>query len=463
MNILSAKEIYMIGIKGVGMTMLAQFLSSKGIRITGSDTGEKFMTDAALAKSGIKVIEGFDPENIPRKTDLIIHSSAYNPENNLEMSKISTGNYKIMSYAEALSGVFNMYYGIGVSGSHGKTTTSAWLGYVLEKAGKSPNVLVGATVPQFDGSGLVGMSDYFIAELDEYQNKLRYFSPKAVLLNNIEFDHPDFFSSEEEYRQVFIDFMSRIPKAGFLVANMDDPFIRKTANVNCRARVIGYAIDENADLTAYEIKQESGLQYFRVKLAPSEDDEPGDLDLGSFAIKLPGRHNIYNALAVIAASIELELDLAVIRTYLEEFEGTTRRMQLMGKFRGASIYDDYAHHPTEIRSTLAGARQFFPGQKIRVVFHPHTFTRTKAMLKEFAQSFNDADEVMVLDIYGSAREEHGGVHSRELVELIKSVPSKYVSDLKNAEEYIRQTVSPDEIIILMGAGDVFRIGENLVK
>ncbi|HTW96683.1 MAG TPA: Mur ligase family protein, partial [Candidatus Methylomirabilis sp.] len=452
MDLSKIKKIYMIGIKGVGMTMLAQFLVAKGYEVSGSDTAEVFMTDKVLDKYGIKVNQGFKIVNIPADADLIIYSSAYNPETNSEVAAALGGKIKAITYAEVLGEIFNQMYGIAVCGSHGKTTTTAWLGYVLMKAGKKPNVLVGARVEQFDGAGTYGDSDYLVIEADEYQNKLKYYNPKAVLLNNIDHDHHDFFPTPESYTDAFVKFIEKIPKKGFLVTNFDDEIIARVANVNCRGKIISYALNrEDVNFFAYDIKQQGLKQFFKVRLASGVPTDPPPIlkkdavnpagdgiaarvssslsaqggtvpartatrffkderrikeseteELGDFSIQLLGKHNVYNALAVIAASIELGVDLKDIRTYLEEFTGTDRRAKIMGKFNGATIIDDYGHHPTEIRATLAGLRAAYPKEKIIAVFHPHTFTRTKALLNEFAQSFSDADKVIVLDIYGSA-------------------------------------------------------------
>jgi len=491
MNLAELKKVYMIGIKGVGMTMLAQFLASRGVEVIGSDISDKYMTDKVLKGAGIKVIENFNENNIPADVDLIIYSTAYNKENNVEVARVLNSKEDVLTYAEALGKIFNQHYGIAVVGTHGKTTTTAWLGYLLEKAGVNPNVMAGARVEQFKGSSLIGKSDYLIAELDEYQNKLKYFDPQMVLLNNIEYDHPDFFPAQNDYNQVFIDFIKKIPAKGFLIANFDDPITRKIARVNCRGKVVSCAINEVADYVAYDIKQLGNKQYFKVKFGIDNNEEdgtdltgfyrfpgkPGSLQndredlLGDFCIGLPGKHNISNALAVVVASIELGVELWVIREHLAEFKGVDRRMQVLGKFRGATIIDDYAHHPTEIKATLSGARQRYKDNNLTVVFHPHTFTRTKALLDEFAASFEGADEVIVLDIYGSAREEHGGVHSRDLVkkigirnrELGIRQDIRYISTLEECEEYLRDNVGREAVVILMGAGDVFRIGENLVK
>lgn len=460
MDLARIKKIYMIGIKGVGMTMLAQYFCGQGIEVVGSDIEEKFMTDKVLASSGIKVIEHFDENNIPRDADLIVYSTAYNAERNIEVAKALAGKIRTLTYAEAMGEVFNQKFGIAVCGSHGKTTTTAWLGYVLSQANEDPSVMVGSYVPQFNGASLMGKSDYLVIEADEYQNKLKSFSPKAVLLNNIDYDHPDFFKTPEDYEDVFVQFIQKITKKGFLVANFDDPIIAKFARVNCRGRVIGYGIEnKEADILAYDLRHEAGSQFFKVKMK----DEEGYSELGEFKVKLSGLHNVHNALAVISAAIELGVELKDIRGALSEFAGTARRMQVMGEFRGATIIDDYAHHPTEIKATLSGARQLYGEKKIIAVFHPHTFTRTKALLDDFAQSFKDADEVIILDIYGSAREEQGGVHSKDLIDKIKDREVRYIPTLDEVEKYLREHVERNDVVLLMGAGDVFRVGERLVK
>ena len=460
-------KIYMIGIKGAGMTMLGQFLAANGAEISGSDGPEKYMTDAVLKSSGIKVIENFSVSNLPADADLIIYSTAYNSETNVEVAAALAGKIKILTYSQALGEVFNQKYGIAVVGSHGKTTVTAWLGYVLKMAGLEPSVMVGAQVPQFEGCSIVGSSDYLVIEADEYQNKLENYQPRVVLLNNIDYDHPDFFPTVADYNNVFIEFIKKISTKGFLVANFNDPAVRKIAQVNCRGKVITYAINEAADYVAYDIRAHAGKQFFKVKFGVEDELGEGEVgleELGDFSIQLAGQHNILNALAVIAASIELNIDLFKIRKYLEEFSGTTRRLQVLGEFRGATIIDDYAHHPTEIKATIEAVRQKYGQRKLIVVFHPHTFSRTKALFDDFVGSFSGVDELIILDIYGSAREKQGGVSSRDLVEKIEvNQPAKYIPTLAECEKYLREHARRDDLVILMGAGDIFRVGENLVK
>lgn len=466
---LKGQNIYFIGIKGVGMTMLAQFLAEAGNRVSGSDITDIFLTDQVLKKEKISVLTPFNEKNIPTSLDLIIYSSAFNSSNNPELKFIANNperfkKVKILSYAEALGNIFNQYYGVAVCGSHGKTTTSAWLGYVLARAGKNPSVLVGSRVPQFKGSSLKGKSKYFVAEVDEYQNKLQYFFPQGVVLNNIEFDHPDFFKDQAAYTKVFAEFVKKIPKAGWLVVNNRDSEIRKIKKY-CRGQVLTYDVAfskttvETVNYLAHDLKFKNGYQIFSVN------------DLGEFKISLWGEHNIFNALGVIASARALKVSLSDIKKYLAGFKGTERRTQVLGKYRGALIIDDYAHHPTEIKATLAGLRARYKNKNIITVFHPHTFTRTRALFKDFVTSFKDTNELIILDIYGSAREKQGGVSSAQLVAAIKKYNSTsrcrqsiiYLPTLNQAAQYLKKYLKSSDILLLMGAGDVFRVGEELLQ
>ena len=457
----------MIGIKGVGMTMLAEFLAHQKYSITGSDTGEVFITDSVLDKAGIMVHAGFSRQHLQTKPDLVIYSTAYNQDTNEEVKEAIEKNYKVLTYAQALGEIFNTHFGIGVCGSHGKTTTTAWLGFVLSKAGLQPNVLVGARVSQFNGAGLTGSSNLLVAETDEYQNKLQYFNPKMILLNNIDYDHPDFFPTKESYEKAFSDYIEKLPKSGCLIANGDDETVRKLISQNLISKVITYGITSDVDYRATDIHYQNGKQYFNVVLKKSEEqDENETNELGNFSISLLGEHNIKNALAVIIASIELGAELHLVRQYLCEFSGTALRLEVLGEYKGAIIINDYAHHPTEIKASIQALQQRYGDKKIRIVFHPHTFTRTKAFVIDFGKSFSGVHEVVVLGIYGSAREVQGGISSQEVVDEIKKnwfENVHYINLLSEVEAYIRQSISAGEVIVFMGAGDVFKLGENLLK
>ncbi|MFH1997945.1 MAG: UDP-N-acetylmuramate--L-alanine ligase [Patescibacteria group bacterium] len=495
MYIKNANKIYIIGIEGAGTSALACALKAMDKKVSGSDEGDHFYENV-LKNKNIKVYKKIEQGNIPKNVDLIIYSSAFNSKINNELKKALNLKIPVLSYAQALAEIINQKYSIAVCGTHGKTTTSAWLGFVMKKAGLDPNVIVGAKVPQFKGNNITGKSKYLVVETDEYQNKLKYYNPKAVLLNNIEYDHPDFFKTEKSYEKVFIEFIKNILANGFLVANFDDPIIKKIVNKNCHAKIISYNVERvtrNAkretqnverktqnNYTAFNIQQKNGKQYFKVKymttgaeIVPSQFAVAnwGGTISAQFCIQLAGKHNIYNALAVIAACEELGIKTCDIKKYLRQFKGVNRRMQIMGKFKGATIIDDYAHHPTEIENTLAAIRLLHKNQKIIAVFQPHTFTRTKALLDNFAKSFYNANEAIILDIFGSAREKQGKVHSKDLVEKIKINNNKlkikqnikYIATLDKCEKYLRKKVDKKNIVVLMGASDIYKIGKKLLK
>ncbi|MFP4514631.1 MAG: UDP-N-acetylmuramate--L-alanine ligase [Parcubacteria group bacterium] len=464
----NTQKLYFIGIKGVGMTMLAGFLSQLGYSITGSDIKETFMTDQILKRHGIKVHQGFSVNNLKEDYDLVIYSSAYNKDTNVEIKDLSKkGKVKMISYAQALSLVFNKSKGLAVIGSHGKTTVSAWLSYTLYQANKDPKALIGARVPQLKGSSLAGKSDYLIAEVDEYQNKLKYFNPFASILLNIDFDHPDFFKTKAAYTKVFSDFVKKINKEGFLVYNLDDKKA-KTLSYKTKAKKISISLeDSSANFFAYNLKENKLKQSFDLQI--SKDGKRKNIK--NVDIKLLGRHSVYNALAVFASSLELGLNLKEIKRALFSFKGTARRMEFLGKYKNMSIYDDYGHHPTEVASTISGLRARYKDRHLCVVFHPHTYTRTKALFNDFVTSFSEADEVLINDIYGSAREKQGGVSSKDLARAIREYNKKAgikqkvkaSGGLKATENYLRRNYKDKDIVLLLGAGDIFRVAESLLK
>ncbi|MDO8557602.1 MAG: UDP-N-acetylmuramate--L-alanine ligase [bacterium] len=481
----TAARAYLIGIKGVGMTALAQHLASRGFRVSGSDTNEKFFTDAVLKRHHIPFTEEFSARNVPGDVRFVVASSAYTAKNP-EVKEARKRGYKIFSYAHALGELFNEKHGIAVCGSHGKTTTSALLGYVFQKAEKRPNVMTGSEVPQFRGNALMGSGEHFIAEADEYQNKFRFFDPKTILLTNIDYDHPDYFSDVAAYRRVFRNFIGRLPKSGLLVVCSDDAEARKILPAT-RAKIITYGLDEdyfhirahpvrsrtrtasatsngvNKNVTnvdvhwiAREVKVKNGRWQFNAY-------RNNEL-FGSFFLRIPGRHNVLNALGVIAASRAHGIKKDIIQRALREFRGTRRRFEYKGIYHGALLIDDYAHHPAEIKATLKAARELYPKKRIIAVFHPHTYTRTKALLGDFAKSFSDADEVIVLDIYGSAREKQGGVSSKELVKRasVWHKHIRHIATIPRAVLYFKKRLKKGDVLIAMGAGDVWKVHKGLV-
>jgi len=455
MGLSQIKKVYVIGIKGSGIIGVVEILRKMGIEISGSDTHEKFFTDEILQKLGIKYFEGFSAENIPQDIDLILYSTAYNAENNVEFKLAKEKGLPMMSYPEILAELFNQKYGIAVCGTHGKTTTSAMLAYVLDKAGVQPTAVIGSRVKQWGGNAIIGEGENFIIEADEFQNKLALYNPKAVILTSLDWDHPDFFKTFADYKRVFIDFIAKIPRAGFLIVWGDSVATNEVA-CGCQCDIIKYGFQEDNDILIKNYSSVGMLQRFEVFFS--------EKSLGFFEIKLPGKHNALNAAAVIAVCHKLNLYLEEVRTVLANFEGTSRRFEMIGERNGAILIDDYGHHPEEIKATLKATREIYPDKNIIAVFHPHSYSRTEALLQDFAQSFDDADQVIVLDIYGSARENTGNVSSKDVVDLINKYSrgkAEYIPTINEVVEFLRDKIGENDVVLAIGAGNVFEVVNKL--
>ena len=466
------KKVYVIGIKGSGVIAVVEILHSLGIEITGSDTKEKFFTDAILKRMKIKFKEKFDPKNIPDDADLIVYSTAYNENSNPELKAARKKGMKMISYPEMVAHLFNRKYGIAVVGTHGKTTTSAWLANTLKEVGVDPGAVIGSKVMNWGGNALLGKGEFFVAETDEYQGKLDLYDPKAVIFTSCDFDHPDYFKDFEEYKDAFRKFVAKIPKTGYLVAWGDSTDTLEISE-SCKAKVLTYGFSEDCDfqISNFQSRQAGPISN---KIQNSNDQNPKKFQsfeliydgksLGNFEIQLFGKHNVLNAAAVIAMCKNLGVDLEKVRTAIGNFQGTARRFEYIGECKGAVLFDDYGHHPEEIRATLGAAKQAYPERFIWAVFHPHTFTRTKALLSEFSQSFTDANRVVVMDIYSSAREVQGGVHSTQLVDLINQYEhgkAQYISNISKTVEYLKKNIGPNDLVIAIGAGNGWEVVEKL--
>ncbi|OHA55249.1 MAG: UDP-N-acetylmuramate--L-alanine ligase [Candidatus Veblenbacteria bacterium RIFOXYB1_FULL_43_13] len=453
-----AKRIYFIGLKGVGMTALAQLLKSRGVQVWGSDTEEQFFTDKVLAAAGIECEIGFSAKHLDRPIDLVIRSSAYG-DNQVEVKAAKEKKIGLLSYAEALGELTAEYQSVAVCGSHGKTTISAMLAHVLKQANLSPSAIVGSAVPQFGGNALVGSGELLVFEADEYQNKLQYFSPQSVILTSIDWDHPDFFPSADDYFATFVTFLKKIPTDGFVVACYDSDNVKEAVDKAGLSpeQILTYGLTDGR-LQMVRMWLDEGRWHFSAT--------DGEEYLGEFWLKLVGSHNVANALAVIACARRLGVDLEAIRTGLASFEGTARRFENKGKLtNGITVVDDYAHHPGEIKATLKAARAFYPYKNIRCVFQPHTFSRTQALLADFGKSFAETDEVIVLDTYTSAREKTGEVTSAQLVEEIKKNHTNviYKPTISEAVNYLMETTNRNNLVLTMGAGDVWQVGDKLIE
>ena len=450
------KKTYIVGIEGAGTSALAQLYKNLGYEVSGSDNGDHFYW-RVLKNTGIKVFQNFDKANVPQDIDFAVHSSAFR-DDNPEIIEIKKRGVKLLNYSQALGEFFQEKLGIAVCGTHGKTTTTAMLAEALNAAGLDPGALVGSNVIGWNSNVMLGKGEYFVAEADEYQNKLQYYNPWSAILTSVDFDHPDFFPDFAGYKNVFKEFVAKIPKPVFIVWGDSSDTLEVAANANCR--ILTYGFSDDCDYKI--IKQETS----DTKQQESQSFEVfyKEKSLGIFETPLVGKHNVLNSGSVIALCHQMQLDLEKIKSALQNFKGTTRRFEKTGMFQNAVLIDDYAHHPDEIKATLQGARQLFGNKRIWTVFHPHTFTRTKALLSEFAQSFDDADKSIVIDIYGSAREQQGGVSSDELVGLINTYnrnKAEYIPTIEAATEYLKEKSGQYDVLITMGAGDVWKIGEKL--
>ncbi len=447
-------HVYMIGIKGVGMTALAQILKAKGLNISGSDIEEVFITDEVLKKLQIKYYNSFSKNNIPSETDLIIYSTAYGPEN-VEMQAALERKIDKLSYPEALGCLFNVKCGIAVAGSHGKTTTTAMLGWILIQSNVKPTVVVGSKISNLDTNAYVGNGDCMVIEADEYQNKFKYYDPKVLVVTNIDYDHPDYFKTKEEYHNTFKKFISKVAKKnGTIVSCGDDSELKHIIKLY-KKHTITYGFNKSNTWVATNIYQNKNSTTFTIL--------KNNILKGKVVIKLNGSYNVLNTLAAIATADLCGVSLTLIKKALRSFVGTSRRQEYIGQKNSVIMYDDYAHHPTEIRATLSALINKYPKQKVWAVFHPHTFTRTKVFLSQFAKSFKGVYKVIVLDIYGSARETKAVVHSKDLVKRINinSQNALYIPSKEEAFLFLKQNLKKSDVIITLGAGDVWKITHKL--
>ncbi len=449
------KKIYIIGIEGAGTSALAVMYKNLGYVVVGSDNGDHFYGDI-LQKNGIVVFGDYNSKNISDDIDFGVYSTSIKNDN-LELKELKKRKIKLLSYPEALAELFNEKVGVAICGTHGKTTTTAILAHTLKYCGKNPSAIVGSKVIDWQGNSLTGAGDYFVLEADEYQNKLRYYNPQFVILTSVDYDHPDFYANFADYKKAFANFVGRIPKSGLLIYYGDSNSVKEVV-ANVSDGKVSYGFDESND-------------YYCVKNSRSnkklgEDFEvfrAGEL-LGKVKIKTPGEHNILNATAVIAFCHKVGIDMKKIVEALAVFQGTKRRFEYIGNKNGAILIDDYAHHPEEIKITLQTIKEIYSDKDIITIFHPHSFTRTEALLNDFAGSFADTDELIILDIYSSARENFGKVNSQNLVELINKKnadKAQNISTIEKTVKYLKNKIGENDVVISMGAGDVWRVTETL--
>lgn len=449
------KHIYFVGIGGAGTSVLARLYRSQGNKVSGSDNGDEFYT-TTLEKEGIKIYKNFDKKNVPKNVNFVVHSTAFD-DSNVEVAEVKKLGMKTLSYPEALGELTKNFFTIAVCGTHGKTTTTALLTHSLIACEKNPTAIVGAPVTGWEKGGFrEGGKDFLVFEADEYQNKLAFYHPNAVILTSLDYDHPDFFPDFEEYKKVFVDFVKKIPAQGILVACGNDRDVLEVAK-EAKCRVITYGTKYNFDVHLIDRKMVNGKQKIEVSY---------DGKIYILTTNLFGLHNALNVVASWIMSFILTGNAELSGQGVAEFLGTKRRLEKKGEFNKALLFDDYAHHPEEIRATLSTLRENFPGKKLIVAFHPHTFSRTKALLDNFARMLDMADQVIVLDIYGSARETQGGVSAKNLVDEINQGIQKKAFNLKDIKElvkFMQENLTEKDVFVTLGAGDIYKVYEILKK
>jgi len=467
-NDLNGYRIHMIGIKGTGMTALTQLLVSRGAVITGSDVKDVFYTDEILKSLSIEVAI-FDEANIKDDIDLVIYSAAYAFKTNVELKETLKKNIPYLSYPQAL-GEFSLHsYSCGVCGVHGKTTTTGMVGTILKELNMPASTLAGSSITSFGSSCvMLGGDKYFVAETCEYNRNFLNFHPKEIILTSVEEDHQDCYPTYESILTAFLNYIDILPEMGKVFYCADDDGAREAATLSFSSRpdLMFIAYGENA-IGDYRLKMD-GIK-----------DEKLHFSLagfaGEFSIPIPGKYNALNATAAIALSLSLlqkekgEVtieDLGLIRRAISKYTGAKRRFELVGKANDVVFLDDYAHHPTAIKALLKGLKEFYPMRRIIADFMPHTYSRTAALLEEFADSFKDADIVILHKIYSSAREVYnGGVKGETLFEKMKKNKKcvYFFSEVLEAKDFVLQTLKKGDLFITIGAGDNWQLGRNVLS
>ena len=446
-------HIHFIGIGGISMSGLAHIAIADGYKVTGSDRTKTPITDN-LESEGAVVFEGHDAKNI-QGADLIVHTAAVKMDNP-EMAAAVENNIQLIDRAEFLGALMKGYKNaVGVAGTHGKTTTTSMLAHALIHADTDPTISVGGELDLIDGNIRCGKSDMFVTEACEYPTSFLKFHPTIALITNIEEDHLDFFTGIEMIRESFRAYAELTRGVGSFVVYGEGENI-KTALKDSGLDIITYGLGEDNDYYAKDIVYHAGYPTFNIYYK-------GEF-LTTASLNVTGDHNILNSLATIAVCRLLGIDAKIAAKGIETFRGTHRRFEKKGIINDAVIIDDYAHHPTEIRMTLKAAKAFTP-KRVRCIFQPHTYSRTRTLWNDFLTAFDDADELILTHIY-AAREEYDGKTdpdrlAKEIYE--RGIDAKYMESFEEIESYIKETAEPGDIIFTMGAGDVTEISDNLFK
>lgn len=468
---LTGFKIYMIGIKGTGVAALAELLVSQGASVCGSDVSEDFYTAPALKKLDVKIFSPFSEKNIPVDTQLVIYSAAYSIENNEEMAATYKKGIPMMNYPKALGAISAHSYSIGICGVHGKTTTTGIAGTILKDLPLEASVLAGSVISNFGNScTMINGQKYFIAETCEYKRHFLNFHPKKIILTSVEPDHQDYYPNYESILAAFLQYIDELPQFSELFYCADDEGACEAAKLSFTSRpdlvYIPYGEKATGDYKVTINGVKNDRLYFSLAGFA-----------GEFSLQVPGHHNVLNATAAIAISVELlkeqmnEItvnDISIIRNAVASYKGASRRTELIGKIesRNILVYDDYAHHPTAIKTLLKGLKEFYPDRRIIADFMSHTYSRTEALLDEFASCFGDADIVIHHKIFSSAREKYSGQLDAEILFNSTKKYHKNVfffNEVLDAKDFILEKLKDGDLFITIGAGYNYILGQEILK
>lgn len=450
------RHIHMVGIGGIGMSGIAEILLGLGYRISGSDASVSETTER-LRKLGARIYTGHAAENV-KDADVVVYTSAVTAETNVETRSAMEKGIPVIKRAEMLSELMRMKHGIGVAGTHGKTTTTTMAGQVMQAGSFDPTIIVGGRVHSFDQTNaVVGSGDLIIVEADEFDRTFLRLNPALAVITNIDLEHLDVYSDESDIKEAFIEFANKVPFYGAVILCLDDPMLR-SAIPSITRRKLTYGFTPQAQLRPEEV--EFGEMYSSFTVVHE------NRRLGAVRIAAPGEYNVRNALAAIAVGLELEMSFEDIRAGLEQYSGVFRRFQVKLDRDEVIVIDDYAHHPTEVQATLSAARRGWPGRRIVAVFQPHLYSRTRQLYQEFGLSFFDADLLVLTDIYPSREEPIEGVSGKLIADSAQSYGHRnvhYVPDKQELPEELKKLVEPGDIVITMGAGDIYKYGDRFVR
>lgn len=461
MNLYQSEHPFLVGIKGIGMTALALIGKQLGKPVTGSDRADHYLTDPVLNQARIAWQVGFEPQELPDLTDYLIATAAHGGLTNPQVVEAKKRQIEVVSYAQALGDLTNNSRLIAPTGVGGKTTTTAMIAAVLTESAIDPSFVIGAAAtPPRGVSGYLGQGEYFVAEADDYvacpitdrRPKFLFLKPEIVVMTNLEYDHPDVYASVFKMAEAYQQLAQKIPARGLLVVNADCRNLDLVLKAKFGCPVVKFGFLKNADFKVEKISFAEGRTRFLVK------------DWGEISLRVPGKLNARNALAALIVAEHLGVSRENILTALANFSGISRRFEFKGEVKGALVYDDYAHLPNEIKATLEAARDWFPGRRLRVVFQPHTYSRTRSLFTEFVTSLKAADEVILTEIFPSQREKiDPSLSSAQLVKKIGKTKAVYFADLEGAGNYLAQNLQKNDLILTLGAGDIYRLADRLIK